>query len=178
MKSKFLKFMIHVGVFWAPVIAHSAQRQGIWSDSPVGRCFNSVQEFLVEKYGSDYASDENIKSVALGKAKEASHDSIFLWVMDLTPGVNITRTLVMEKGGRACAILYAPLSSDISLQNLPRGGLPKMIVTNDSPPPGFSRTRIYYKLNKNNNTYLPQSCYQVGPSRQKTKIPCSQAFAE
>lgn len=158
---------------------HKSKAPGLTHQS--GDASPQFRNFLL-KIWRKLRIDENIKSIPLRNAspntKETGNDSTFLWVVDLTPGVNVTRTLMMMKDGKACAILYAPLSSDISLQSVPRSGLPKTIVTNDSPPFGFSITRIYYKLNKNINTYLPQSCYKVSLPRRKTKIPCSRAFTE
>jgi hypothetical protein len=79
----------------------------IWSDSLVGKCFSSIENYMVAAYGSDYRSDENIKTIPF----RPSHDgkggkTELMWALDLTPQINIARTLVrIEPSGRACVSL-------------------------------------------------------------------------
>ena len=129
-KNKFHEMLIGFACLVSPFFVCAEQGQSAWQDSPVGRCFSSINDFLAEKYGPDYTSDDNIKTIPLRDSKSVSDGTLesgFIWAIDATPGVNITRTLLKIKdNGQTCAILYAPLSSEISLQYLPAGGLPKL----------------------------------------------------
>jgi hypothetical protein len=183
MKNKFRKLLICAGYMTVPVMSCAAQNLGAWSDSPVGKCFASVQDFMVQRYGADYASDENIKTTPMSHAGSNLMGRIpvaaFVWVMDITPGTNITRTLLMGKRSRqTCAILYAPLSSDVSLKRLTDGGLPDVVVTNDTPPPGLNGNRIVYRLDRKSNTYSPQKCYRINPAKIALKTSCALAFSD
>ena len=165
----------------SPFFVCAEQGQSAWQDSPVGRCFSSINDFLTERYGPDYSSDENIKTIPLRGGKSVSGGRIergFVWAIDATPGVNITRTLLrINDNGQACAILYAPLSSEISLQYLPANRIPKLVITNDSPPPNFDGNKVIYGLNKKTSTYRPLVCYKV-KNKKTTKIPCNRAFLD
>lgn len=180
-KNKFHEMLIGFACLVSPFFVCAEQGQSAWQDSPVGRCFSSINDFLAEKYGPDYTSDDNIKTIPLRDSKSVSDGTLesgFIWAIDATPGVNITRTLLRIKdNGQTCAILYAPLSSEISLQYLPAGGLPKLVITIDSPPPDFNGNKVIYGLNKKTSTYRPLACYKV-KNKKTTKIPCNRAFLD
>lgn len=181
MKNKFHEMLIGLACLVSPFFVCAKQGQSAWQDSPVGRCFSSINDFLAEKYGPDYTSDDNIKTIPLRDSKSVSDGTLesgFIWAIDATPGVNITRTLLKIKdNGQTCAILYAPLCSEISLQYLPAGGLPKLVITIDSPPPDFNGNKVIYGLNKKTSTYRPLVCYKV-KNKKTTKIPCNRAFLD
>ena len=176
-------------VFIALVIACAAisvvAADGIgsaWYGSPVGRCYESIQEYLIMSFGSEYQTDDNIKVVEVKPSVPAAthrNHSHLMWVLDTTPGVNVTRTLFrVESSGKSCAVLYAPLSSSISLSASSHGELPVRITTQDSPPAGFEGNRVVYKLDSLSGTYAPMSCLKVSKAGAQRRVSCSRAFSD
>lgn len=64
----------------------SAGDGSAWGGSPVGKCFPNVNEFLIAEFGTQYKSDENINLITTAIGKQ------FVWVIDMTPGTNVTHT--------------------------------------------------------------------------------------
>lgn len=153
-----------------------------WEGSPVGHCFRSIEQYLSTSFGPEYRSDENIKVVPVKSI--TSHQSretapTFVWVTDVTPGINATRILFrVQPIGKACAILYAPLSSTVSLKTTFKGSLPTRVTTLDSPPPGFEANQIIYRLNPKSGTYSPATCFKVASTGKQRKINCNLAFTD
>lgn len=147
-----------------------------WEGSPVGRCFSSLDAYLTATYGPDHASDENIDTVAVTVPSSSRR---LMWAVDKTSGVNVTRVLLdVGADERACALLYAPVSSSVSLARATVGGLPTEITTSDSPPPGFASNRVVYKLDRAQKTYAPTACFKVPRRGGPRRIDCARAFTD
>lgn len=182
MKNKYHKFLIF---FSYAILIHAKQSNAtqfdVWSASPVGKCFNSINEYLILNFGDNYKNDENIKIINLYSLNSIKNKYAkqYAWTMDTTPSVNITRTLFkLKKNGKACAILHVPLSSFVSFELKADGELPTFVTSINSPPPDFSAYKIIYKLNNFNGTYAPNSCLKLSNKRKEVKIPCNRAFQE
>lgn len=158
-----------------------AKKFDVWSESPVGKCYESLDEYLILNFGTEYKNDENIKIINLASLNfnKKKHIKKYFWVMDTTPELNVTRILFkIRKNGEACAILYVPLSSYVSLKLSTQGNLPTLVTSKDSPPPGFLTNKIIYKLNIFNGTYAPVNCIKVNPKGKDIKISCDRAFQD
>ena len=180
MKNNYHKLLISFSLtFLAYANQLHAKQIDVWSESPVGKCYLSIDEYLILNFGVEYKNDENIKIISAPSANfnKRKHTEQYLWTMDTTPSLNITRVLFkIEKNGKACAILYVPLSSYVSFKLSSQGNLPTLVTSKDSPPPDFSINKIIYKLNISNGTYAPVSCIKVNPNGKDLKISCNRAF--
>lgn len=144
---------------------------GPWDGAPTGKCYKTLNDFLATSFGNEYTDDENIKVV---EAKDLSTE--YRWVLDLTPGTNITRTLIFLNGGSAaCVVLVAPFSSSIKV-TASTSGIPTSITTTDTPAPGHPTTEVEYLPNKS-GFYEAKSCFEKG-ALDKRRISCDKAFEE
>ena len=149
-----------------------------WDGSPVGKCFNSLDDYLVASFGPEHSSDENIKVVPVPSPRPEREER-FVWVMDTTPNVNITRALFkLESHGRACAVLYAPMSNSVPLQLTAEGRLPPEVVTQDTPPAGLEANRIVYRLDPVGGNYAPAACFRITSAGTTRSIDCGKAYTD
>lgn len=152
----------------------NAQRGGIWADSPVGKCFESLDKFMNDKFSTGYRDDENLE---IKKFMNKKINDDYFWVLDKTPGTNITRFLFSRKENeKICAIMYAPSASSIKSEIKEDGGLPSKFIAIDSPPPNFPITEITYRL-ENNNNYSIYSCVHIKNNKRKI-FSCDKAFLD
>lgn len=156
--------------------AASGMNTTAWEGSPVGKCFASIDAYLDAAYGLDHASDENIGTVPVVFAGSSRR---LVWAVDKTSGVNVTRVLLdLGVDGRACALLYAPVSSTVKLARSTVEGLPARITASDSPPPGFRSNRIVYEFDRVRRTYVPTTCFKVPGRGNPRRIDCTRAFSD
>jgi hypothetical protein len=145
----------------------------IWSGSPVGKCYVSLDQYLESTYSERYHDDENIR---VSKLKGGDGKKSYYWVWDNTPEVNVTSTLFeVAPSGRACGLLYVPLSNLVSLKLDRAGNLPNELSSTDSPPAGYPTTRITYRRNRD-GTYRTALCESVN-ARARRVIDCSRVFS-
>jgi hypothetical protein len=103
----------------------------------------------------------------------------FVWAMDMTPSVNITRALFkVESNGKACAVLYAPMSSSLELQLTAEGELPSQVEAQDTPPPGFDANRVVYRLVPGTHNYAPAACFKVNSAGRARSVDCCEAHLD
>jgi hypothetical protein len=174
---KGLSYLVFSTVLLTPTVALSRSEgsmPSVWEDSTAGKCYASIEEFNKTNYGDDYLNDDNIQKIAVKKSNKKLY-----WVLDKTPGVNITRTLIHIKSKEmACAILHAPFSSDISFKLTQSGSLPLTARSKNSPSPGFPTTTVTYKINRSTGIYKPVECQSKMPGKRAIKINCNNAFSE
>lgn len=145
----------------------------IWSGSPVGKCYASLDQYLKTTYSERYHDDENIR---VSKLEGGDRKKSYYWVWDNTPEVNVTSTLFeVGPNGRACGLLYVPLSNLVMLKLDRAGNLPNKVSSTDSPPAGYPTTRITYRRNRD-GTYRAALCESVNV-RASREIPCSRVFS-
>lgn len=173
---KLLKRLSFFLIFFSAIEAGAADSAyGVWAKSPLGTCYNSLEEYLIETFGEEYKSDENIQVTNAFKATDK-----YKWVRDITPEVNITRVMFkIESNHRACAILFIPYASTI-LESTEKSSdlLPIRIITTDSPPPGFPETEVIYRLNMDKQIYLPEQCFKHSLGKKKIKVSCRSLYPE
>jgi hypothetical protein len=152
----------------------------VWEGSPVGKCHSSLEEYLAQIFGQNYASDENIKTIPITSHKNPTNRESYVWAMDTTPTLNFSRTLlrINNSGGRTCAILYIPLASTVSFSLTPTGNLPDIAKSSDTPPPGFASTEIIFRLDRRSGTYAPRQCSKVLTSKQRQTIACDKIHTD
>lgn len=173
MTAKSHRFFVLLWTLGQPLFGLAAGgADSVWEGSPVGRCFESVESYLKANFGKDYANDENIKGIPFNAPKGQS----LHWVIDSTPGVNPSRTLLSQKDGRVCAILFVPLSSSVTFDISTQGNFPDTATSLDTPPPGFDSNKIIYKLDERTGNYLPKTCLRVSAAGAEREIDCKQAF--
>lgn len=144
--------------------------ESVWSSSPIGRCYPSINEYMIQTFGNDYQEDENLNIT------NASANDSYKWVYDATPGKNITRVLFEIGLNSSCVILYIPLASTVFTDkgDYAFAVVPKYFVSRDTPPPGFPETEIYFYRNKK-GLFDPVNCYHI-KNRRKQSIDCNNAF--
>lgn len=181
MTSKVLSFVLIialVGLHSSAQCGADPSLKGVWRGSPTGKCFDTLDEYLGASYGEYYKGDENIRVLKVEGGKRKGGVS-FLWVIDMTPGVNITRVLFEEfSSGRVCAVLYSPLSSSIDFRLAADGTLPKYVVAKNTPSPGFSATRVTFKLDPSARSYFPYRCQSISAKGVIKNINCDSAFLD
>jgi len=142
-----------------------------WANDPTGKCYQSINKYMVETFGSNYDNDENLKIINATKRGD------YKWVFDATPEINITRILFKVKKNSACVILYAPLSSTIKpnreIDKFDKK--PQYFISINTPAPSFPTTKILYAKNRQ-GFFSPKNCYQIG--KVDKKINCSDAFKD
>ena len=156
--------------FIALISSIGCASESVWSNSPIGRCYSSISEYMIQTFGSDYQEDENLKIT------NAADNEKYKWAYDATPGKNITRVLFEIGQDSACVILYIPLASTVltDKSDCKFTDVPKYFVSRDTPPPGFPETEIYFYRNKK-GLFGPVDCYHV-INRRKQSIDCNKAF--
>lgn len=153
----------------------NAHAQTSEPNDSAGKCFSSVVDFLAQTFGAAYAEDENIKTVPFsdgGVGLKKKGESLS-WVVDMTPGVNVSRTLLrLRENGEVCVLLDAPFSSSIKFKLSSNGGLPSKVISFDSPPPGFEKIQTEYFYVRKSDSYAIKRCYKIKWSGKKVKISC------
>lgn len=145
-----------------------------WSGSPVGTCYESLDAYMRETYFAQYDDDPNIR---VSKLKGGDGNKSYYWVWDNTPEVNVTSALFeVGPNGRACGLLYVPLSNLVTLKLDRAGNLPDTVSSTDSPPAGYPTTRITYRRNRD-GTFRATLCESVN-ERAIRVIACSRVFSE
>ena len=139
---------------------------GIWANSPVGKCYDSLEHYLLTTFGEGYKDDANIQ---VANAFEESE--VYKWIRDVTPGVKITRVLFrVENDRRACAVLFVPLASTVrEIRGKDAGILLKAIIATDSPPPGFPESEVVFRLDGKKQIYRVDQCFKRPPGKKKKK---------
>ncbi|WP_165973880.1 hypothetical protein [Paucimonas lemoignei] len=174
MIAKYLKYLSGALLLLLAVSASADTNQngGIWADSPVGKCYSSLDDYMVNVFGPDYKDDDNIQII-----DATSNSNQYKWVFDKTPGINITRVMLrLEKSQRACAILFIPYASTVrEIRKENSTGLPTQFLALDTPPPGFPATEVLYQLDRKTNTYFPQQCTKRSAGK-KEKVNCASIF--
>jgi hypothetical protein len=171
MTSKLLKRLLYALIFALPSISIGCENCGVWTDSPTGKCFDSDEEFFEKTYGPGFREDENIRTLPIDSGLQ------YLWAIDATPQVNVTRTLLRREGGkRTCAIAYIPLSSTVSLGSIANNELPKEIISLDTPPPGFAGHKVIYRLDSTEGVYHPSECFRMVASSVPERVPCADLY--
>lgn len=90
--------------------------------------------------------------------------------------INATRTLFsIDDSGKACAILYIPLSSSDDFNFSTDGSLPKVVHSLDTPAPNYSATKITYVFDEKTGAYSPNKCEPIGGDKSEV-IDCRDAF--
>ncbi|MCY1531249.1 hypothetical protein D9M68_664690 [compost metagenome] len=174
MFAKFLSRGFVATLFFANFQGIAASQTDIWSASNLGKCFPSTNALLTHEFGLSYQDDENIVH-----RQDERFTGTYYWAYDNTPSRNVTRLLVRkEESGRACVVLYAPFADSLSVTVGRQGALPRSIVTEDAPAPGFVQTSVTYQLEDKTAIYRPVQCrQQLGRSAPK-KISCRNAFSQ
>jgi hypothetical protein len=174
MKSKFLEFGFGVFLyFW--LFAHLAHA------SPLGRCYPSTKSFLQSEYGDAYEDDENIATVSVDGVVGAgfSESPEPFWVLDKTPGSNITRSLLqLRLGHGVCVILYAPMAAEINAKFGRHGELPREVTSKSVPSAGFPSIWLNYSLEKSRRIFVAKKCFKVDSGGAKQAVNCSKVFYE
>ncbi len=171
MSLKSLKISFFILSFSFACACSAQQNIGVWASSNLGKCYPSMDKFMSENFWSDYLEDENIK---INPEKESFGTNRYVWAIDATPQINVTSTLLsIKKSGEACIILYVPSSSFISFMLEGKEGLPRNVISKDTPPPGIEATRIMYQLEED-GVYRPKQCQHVGG--RSIDIKCEDAF--
>ena len=146
-----------------------------WSNSPTGKCFKSLSAYMSATFSHDYEDDENI---SISEASSPVKNRHYYWVRDNTPQINSTASLfAVDEHGRACGVLYVPLSSSIAFEIGPGGSLPATAMSLDTPPAGFPATRVTYKL-RINGTYATKKCEHISSDGDAKPFNCKRAFLE
>lgn len=149
--------------------------ENIWTDSPVGQCYKSTNEYLLYSYGEKFSEDENLITYPFKLKPPSKHsdDVQFHWIADVTTGTNFTRVLFRVRPNiDACAILLVPLASSVEY-GASKTLMPPFIRTTDTPPPGFKTTAVTYKFNSKGE-YDPTVCTKSERNKKPKKIVCSQ----
>ncbi|WP_156902070.1 hypothetical protein [Azohydromonas australica] len=174
MIAKHLNFPILSFIISLPAHAAAGRDSSgtIWEVSPTGKCFDSIPYYLSMIFGKQYSSDENIKTTTFRPTNYSKSPKDYVWAMDTTPSKNYTRTLfsVDKRTKRACAILFAPVASSVDFELQPSRNVPTTARSIDTPPPGFDTTEVIYRLNPEQQLYLPSKCYKITPKNKKTKL--------
>lgn len=175
MTCRLLKFfpaaLLFLSIAASAAEERSPQETVIWAESPVGKCYPSIQKYLSITYGNNYKDDENIKVF------NAFSQNGYQWVSDVTSEINTTRVMFkVRRDGRACAILFAPYATSIyEVRGEKDLTLPSKYVANTTPSPGFPEIEIIYKLEEE-NTYSPQYCFKIFPSKIRKMVSCLYIF--
>jgi len=139
---------------------------GVWESAPTGKCFDSLDQYMTQAFWSGYKEDENI---TITQVLPEGPRMKYYWIADKTPNINWTSTLFsVDAKGRACAILFAPLSGGAKFELGSDGQLPPQATSEDSPSPGYPATRITYSLSKPKGVYVPTQCEHVLNGASKT----------
>jgi len=148
---------------------------GVWANSPLGKCYGSLEHYLLATFGERYKDDENIQVVNAYEESET-----YKWVRDVTPGVNITSVMFrIEDDHRACAILFVPLASTVrEIRGKGTNILPEKIIATDSPPPGFPESEVVFQLDEKQKMYRPDQCFKQSPGKKKMKVRCASLYPE
>lgn len=137
----------------------------------MGKCYRTLNDYLEATFGSSYKEDDNVKIM-----EAAGYSPQYKWVIDLTPGTNVTRTLIsLRENNSACVVLVAPFASSIRVEPS-KTGMPIKITTTDTPAPGYPTTEIQYSLT-DSGVYEPTKCSEIRKRRKKL-ISCEKAFSE
>ena len=161
-----------ISLFFVLSSSTSFSSDSIWDSSPLGKCYSSVGEYMLQTFGEEYKSDENLK------ISDADRSSKYKWVYDATPEKNITRVLFNIGKDSACIILYAPFVSAMKSDkgNFVFSKLPTYFISSDAPAPGFPQTEIHYLQNKR-GLFAPADCYHISDHR-KQKLDCNKVFTD
>lgn len=171
MCDKYLRKIVLLLAFCAPACAQEGDF-GIWKDGPLGKCFGTAEEFLSTVYGGHYAEDENIRLTPLTVSNRN-----YYWVLDTTPQVNITRTLLERRGeGKVCVILHAPLASSLTPDLTSHKTFPREVATLDTPPPGFDARKIVYKFSSKERLYRPVNCFLIPRNAPAKPVSCKELY--
>lgn len=175
MPSKFLKIIYAFLISTLPLFGCAAQPDvDAWSTSNLGKCYTTLDDLMSNNFWEGYEDDENIKKYKLNVTSKSIN---YIWINDTTPKINITNNLIsIDKSGKACIILHAPLSSSISLTLDSNGQLPSQATSVNTPPPGFPATKITYQRD-DDGIYHPKSCSRIIGSKEKP-IECKDAFID
>lgn len=175
MTFRLLKSLSFTTLIFVPLlsIAEALPIKGIWADSPVGKCYSSLEEYLVNTFGANYRNDEGIQVTDAFEGRLQ-----YKWVRDITPRINITRVMFrLEEDRRACAILFIPFASTVTeIKDRSVTELPIKFHAFDSPAPGFPRTEILYQLDAKAGIYYPKQCVKHFSTGKKRKFNCMYAF--
>jgi len=175
MTDKVLKFLSFSLLLLSSITAGADTKpiDGVWANSPLGKCYSSLDQYLISTYGPDYKNDENIQT---DDVLENSHK--YKWVRDITPGINITRVMFeLRKDQHACATLFIPFASTVRGIGIEKAtGLPAKFLALDSPPPGFPATEILYQFDAKTSTYFPKHCLKRFLTGKKQKVNCASVF--
>lgn len=132
---------------------------------------------MIRNFWDGYKDDENIRTAPLASATSTSSRR-YIWVRDTTPQTNHTSHLLsIDDTGRACVILYVPLSSSVSLETDAKGLLPPRAKSLDTPPPNFPATEITYTRGRD-GVYWPTTCRHVGAGIREQKVSCETVFSD
>lgn len=145
-----------------------------WANSHYGTCYSSITAGMVDVYGSDYASDENITL-----EKTAYGIDNLLTSSDHTSGTNASRTIFEKKeNDRWCIVLTSPpVASLIPVMKKGATTKPAQWMTNTQAPPGYAETRVTYIWSKQRNIYYPSECYLISGGNKK-KLNCTDAYQQ
>ncbi|WP_146763551.1 hypothetical protein [Xanthomonas oryzae] len=146
-----------------------------WPGSITGKCYPSLKDYISSAFPwTKDGDDENIQVTEVSKAKNL--ENFYTWIIDKTPGTNVTRTLFRVSKTQACAVLNAPMSSSIEFK-MANNKLPNEAISIDTPPPGMPMTKIIYKLDSDSEDFHPYRCETITQSSGiAKKIDCLEAF--
>jgi len=131
--------------------------------------FNSMDDFLQQKFGVSDEEDPDIKITAI-------NDTSYLWAVDYTPSFNPTRYLLENKGDKVRVLLEARIAESIWFCVSENGRLPRRIVTKTAKYPMI---RIeYLKVKKQfGEEYQMHKCEKIDVYGGKAKVvSCSKAL--
>jgi hypothetical protein len=163
------------------VFASADSEGAAWKESPVGKCFSSVEAYLLYIYGEPYMHYEEVVTETVEHPRADKMPSSYVWAMDTTPMRNWSRVLlrVDKKTGRACAILFTPAASFVDFKLKPSGQLPEFARSRDIPGGFFNPTEVVYRLDSRWQYYLPSVCYSISwKNGKRKKVDCNSVYRD